>query len=461
MARAAASDLKRACESGAHQPTIPTRLLEAVNVAKPQCPFWNSAKGCKKGNRCSLRHANVRSDPGMAARLPHISLNLLSDGSTVARLRPPLIEAFRRYFHDEICPVSHGETWQHGKINLIRYATPRMVSPDTFACAQANQRRMVETSNGTFIYASEAKHPPFLMHATDVKSALSILKSKRIFPGPGIAGEGIYGFALEADEWPSICSTFDRGTSGGYNWGASFILKIHGLVVKTEHHEVVPKGAVGKKKDQYSASPTAIECIGVVFNTDVLLGAMGEHMDAVGYSTELHSALRDVEEYLRQVGQGKAETVPQEQMTMLQNAIVSKSQKKSLNQQEEASGAASSSSSSAVPAASAAADATFAATSASSSSAAHLTQQRVEIPRPHIIYPLPSGIVSPFDVPNSGNVVIPPEVMTAMQTSQIPMMWPSGHQMGPSTESRWSWRSQHWSGPELWDSHSWDSWHEI
>jgi hypothetical protein len=313
-----------------------------------------------------------------------------------------------------------------------------MVSPDVLANEQSKQRGWVKMSDESQRYVSTGPNPPFLMHGTDIESALSILRCRKINTSPGIAGEGIYCFACQGDDHAAIGEAWNRGTAGGYNWGAGFLLKLEGCVVKSSYSDILPSGCVGRKKDQYAASPTAISYAAVVFNENALMGALGDHMDAIGYSAQLHSALVDVEQYLkqrRQQGSAAAAPLPQEQVTMLQNAIVSTSNKKR-NQEEAAGASASASSPSAGAATFAGTAAVSAAASAASSTAASLGH------RPLIIYP-----TSPFDVAEVPG-------MLPMTT----MMWPVQPQEASHTQAGSSW-PQNWCAAPLWASHAWDSWH--
>jgi uncharacterized protein YqfA (UPF0365 family) len=89
-----------------------------------------------------------------------------------------------------------------------------------------------------------------LLHGTSVSNALSILCDGRINPSPGIAGDGIYGFEVKSEDKAGIEAAWERTVAGGYNWGAVFLMRCGGIVVKTKSTNTIPVGAVGKNRDQ-------------------------------------------------------------------------------------------------------------------------------------------------------------------------------------------------------------------
>ena len=62
----------------------------------------------------------------------------------------------------------------------------------------------------------------------------------------------------------------------------------------------IPDDAVGQSTDQFAAAPGSVTYQTVTFNLDVLLGEISNHMDALGYSRDLHQALRAVQGRLEQ-----------------------------------------------------------------------------------------------------------------------------------------------------------------
>ncbi len=133
------------------------------------------------------------------------------------------------------------------------------------------------------------------MHGTSIERALSIVREGGIRPGPGICGEGIYGFAVTEDTPEAIQSAFARCGSGGYNRGAGFLLEPAGLLIKANSSEVVPAGAVSYREKvtgtQYSAHPASVRYVAAVFDIDGLVHALGTHLDQIGYTAQMHAAL--------------------------------------------------------------------------------------------------------------------------------------------------------------------------
>ena len=71
--------------------------------------------------------------------------------------------------------------------------------------------------------ADSYEFPEKLAHGTSVENALNILLDGAINPGPGIAGEGIYAFAVQKDDSNSLApllAAWRRTATGGYNKGA-------------------------------------------------------------------------------------------------------------------------------------------------------------------------------------------------------------------------------------------------
>jgi hypothetical protein len=147
---------------------IPEELIRAVNDARPQCPFWGTKRGCRKGQSCSLRHATSNE-----LHLPHVSRHRAADGSTVINLRPPLMQGLERYFRHlgVLMPLTHGESWHtDDSISLITYATKLMLGPKLRSCAEAEQRGGVDIG-GSFRGKTTGEFPQLLLHGTSVENA--------------------------------------------------------------------------------------------------------------------------------------------------------------------------------------------------------------------------------------------------------------------------------------------------
>ena len=73
------------------------------------------------------------------------------------------------------------------------------------------------------------------------------------------------------------------------------------------------------RKDQFAIGPDTASYESVTFSAGVLVGAFAEQLDAAGYSNQLHTALRRVEQYM--AGELE-ETFVGQDMLFLQNTIV-------------------------------------------------------------------------------------------------------------------------------------------
>ena len=157
-----------------------------------------------------------------------------------------------------------------------------------------------------------------------VENALSILQTGHITTSPGICGQGIYAFLVDGPDKSHLLEAWERGTAGGYNRGAAILMRCSGVLVKTKWDDIVPEGAVGKLRDQYAASVGSVTYVSVTFNTKAVIGAIGDHMDAIGYSRELHDALESIQIYMksRRTPAGPPLPPPKANMRLLQNALV-------------------------------------------------------------------------------------------------------------------------------------------
>lgn len=312
---------------------LPAQLVQALKDARPQCPFYGTKRGCRKGRKCQLSHGTANAD-----RIPHVSRHVADDGSTYLTLRPPLLKGLERFFEHRKCPVpiSNGQTWRlaNGSF-VVTFATPLMEAPDVFACSEARIRGFASIGNDK-LYASTCVFSGFILHSTSVPNALDILCSGRINVGPGICGEGVYGFETASQENESLEKAWQRGISGGYGWGAAFLLKCEGIVVNGSSDQKVPPGAVARKKDQFAVAAKTATYVSVTFARDVLIGAIANEMDSVGYSQQLHSALVEVQQHFDNRMSGP---LP-DSAKLLSNAVVLKHKPGRQRQQHSPSSAA-------------------------------------------------------------------------------------------------------------------------
>ena len=160
--------------------------------------------------------------------------------------------------------------------------------------------------------ASSGTMPTWLMHGTDRDAALDILRAGGLRAGPGIAGDGVYAFALpsEGDDMPedgALLEAWQRCRSGGYNAGVAFLLKSHagphsqsqsqthrhidtrshrhrhmtqththrhthmdipnaGIVINGHSGIAVPAGTLAKKRDQWAIHPCAASHAAVLWD---------------------------------------------------------------------------------------------------------------------------------------------------------------------------------------------------
>jgi hypothetical protein len=175
-----------------------------------------------------------------------------------------------------------------------------------------------------------------ILHSTSVEAALNILKDGQIMPSPGIAGEGIYCFAIADadDKTDAFEQAWLRGATGGYNRGAAFVLEVKGICCRAKPGDadaVVPPGAILLAKDQYAAHPTAVSYYSVTFQRDALISAIGKAMDEQGYSAALHKALVDIQAHLK----SPSGPPPAQAVTLLNEIVQSGKQQPMAKQQRQ------------------------------------------------------------------------------------------------------------------------------
>ena len=282
------------------QNLLPAHLLDALRDARPPCPFYATKRGCRKGRKCKLSHGECNSD-----HIPHISRHIAENGSTYITLRPPLLHGLEKYFEQRKCPlpVSNGQTWrlENGSF-VVTFATSLMQAPDMLSCSEAKTRGFAGNRDHS-AYASPRAFSGLLLHSTSVPNALSILCDGRINASPGICGEGIYGFEVASHDNESLEQAWHRGVSGGYGWGAAFLLRSEGILCNANAHlPVVPCGAVFVKRDQFAVAPKTASFLTATFARDALMGAIGAEMDSLGYSQKLHQALADIQQHFEKNG---------------------------------------------------------------------------------------------------------------------------------------------------------------
>jgi len=89
---------------------------------------------------------------------------------------------------------------------------------------------------------SEKQLPTFMAHGTSVENAMQILRDTTIKKGKGIAGCGVYAFAIQEPtlEEDGIKTLWNRTRTGSYNRGAMFTFKPMGMMVTSMAEHASP-----------------------------------------------------------------------------------------------------------------------------------------------------------------------------------------------------------------------------
>jgi hypothetical protein len=107
-------------------------------------------------------------------------------------------------------------------------------------------------------------------------------------------------------------------------------MSMNGILIKEVGTDVaVPDGATSYKKDQYCTAPGSVQYMTISFALDGLLGALHQHLDKLGYTMKLHTALRDLQRHL------EADTPKGELGEMINNKIACTAKRSNLGEEEE------------------------------------------------------------------------------------------------------------------------------
>ena len=293
-------------DSDSEAAAVPADVLEAINLTRPRCWWWDH-NCCKKGARCSFLHGVAASNE---AHLPHVSIHKDRDGDVKLNVRPPLHAAWDQFFWQKrIHRTNSSGKHLNAEGNWMMYQLFYMEERDTTACvASATQRcahvRSIAGDKVRQLGAITAlPFPDMMIHGTSIDAALSIICDGHCRPGPGPCGHGIYGFKLDSLEEGHVLKQARRCATGGYNAGAAIIMECAGLLIKCTSDERVPAGAVSccarkvkENSDQYCAAPQSVNYKAVVFEVRGLLHRLGEHLERSGYSSDMHDALMKAKE---------------------------------------------------------------------------------------------------------------------------------------------------------------------
>ena len=283
----------------------PKELLVALDAARPVCKFYLTKKGCKQGSSCKLRHGE--SDDVVNAYLPHVSRHDGPEGTTIT-LRPPLPAAIQKFFGaHNFAPIALGASRATSRKQLLCYQLLYMQEPDAEACRNADTSGYAKDGQGKWVGKSGSvsiPYPTAMCHGTSVEKMLQILLHGSIKPGPGIAGDGVYGFGVEVEDGGSISEeemlkAWDRCVTGGYVHGAAIFFKCKpGILVKGRAKLALGPGMVSYKKDQLAAHPSVMQYDSVLVDVECLVAALGRYLDSVGYTATLHKCLMNIRDYM-------------------------------------------------------------------------------------------------------------------------------------------------------------------
>ena len=118
--------------------------------------------------------------------------------------------------------------------------------PFDFTVARRSVWARIEDQAGQLVSspgeASACSRPNFMIHGAQVEHAPQILKDRAIISGPGVCGEGVYGFAMKDDRIESTLDSLRFGQRSGCCKGAAIVLKLDGISIQGNNRYVLPPG---------------------------------------------------------------------------------------------------------------------------------------------------------------------------------------------------------------------------
>lgn len=327
-------------------------------------------RGCRLGGRCEFLHADL-SDLNSA----YTSWVKQAGGAVGMVTRPPLPEALDLHFKslNIVNPLSCAEWWfgsPPDRIPLVTFTISGMLGHDQAICDKHRDAGS-GTHEGETFWKSTKDFSGYLLHATSVAAAMDILAAGSINPSPqSTVGPGIYAFEVKAcppnstltrhimlmfqcseflyskinitprvehvallpqlqlsatlslaqalpDGKLDLVSAWERCRTGGYNGGAAFLMETHGMLISRNgknapREKAVPPGTVAHAGDQFSAHPSSVSYVKVIFAKDCIMGELNTRLDHIGYTPDIDKASTQLEVYRRhprrgQAAEGKAE----------------------------------------------------------------------------------------------------------------------------------------------------------
>ena len=195
-------------------------------------------------------------------------------------MRPPVTVALELFLKEKKSGTTAANAQPLLGGELISFQVACMQEPDMEACAASKRGCRTISTKALWkgadapprkVYESKKPMPPYLMHATTIQNALSILALGEVNPSPGICGDGIYCFACKSPANDDIIEAWDRGIRGCYNGGAAILMESHGMLCRScDGNDILCSGIIANKNDQYSAGPRTVSYTLAIFETDAL-----------------------------------------------------------------------------------------------------------------------------------------------------------------------------------------------
>ena len=163
--------------------TLPDFIVDAVDNARSPCWYYNNPPqgygraGCRNGNRCKYRHGNQND------LLPYVSCYVDVSGRVQLNVRPPLHIALEM----RLGKLDHSVLMTSCAVgDLMHYPLHGMERQNVVACHNgAINPPLIPSSLGEpkWIGPSGSERtlcPKYILHGTDVASALKIIKCRRV-----------------------------------------------------------------------------------------------------------------------------------------------------------------------------------------------------------------------------------------------------------------------------------------
>ena len=254
-------------------------MLNALSVAREPCRFYKAGY-CRKGLKCTKVHKVGSIDN--STMLPFVSRCRTESGTDMLMLNPPLQTAIEKYFASKQKPVVLRECvqWKIDDVAVITFEAEHMAPPDKEACEATRVATFAYKKDKSRADKCEKQWPLCIAHGTTLIKSLSIAVHGCCVTTPGVAGEGVYGFACaDSLDKEALTIAWKRTAIGGYNHAALWVLRtVPGILVNGHSSMIVPHGCIAVVRDQYAAAPGTVKYETLTVSVDGIVDCLQKEL---------------------------------------------------------------------------------------------------------------------------------------------------------------------------------------